>query len=205
MCKKQKLQAKSICYLQFPSYWALVWNISCEASVQKTRNPSQVTWHLLHPSHCRGGKDYEVLTQAPHQQNFSRHSWNGPFNWWCGRILALSWWENFWLVVSTIFNPSEKYESQSVGMIIPKYMESHQIPWFQTTSKIPIKPPLIPIEPPLIPIESLSNHHEATICLFHSTSRIHPDRSPPSVLLDGHQQLLLRQALDVADGTPTGG
>ena len=49
----------------------------------------------------------------------SRHSWNGPFNWWCGRILALSWWENFWLVVSTIFNPSEKYESQSVGMIIP--------------------------------------------------------------------------------------
>ena len=38
-----------------------------------------------------------------------------------------------WLVVST--NPSEKWWSSSVGLTIPN-MESHKIPWFQTTNQM---------------------------------------------------------------------
>jgi hypothetical protein len=40
-----------------------------------------------------------------------------------------------WLVVSTCFNPSEKYES--VGIIIPNYMEKQKM--FQTTNQILLK------------------------------------------------------------------
>ena len=36
-----------------------------------------------------------------------------------------------WLVV----NPSEKYESQ-LGWWNSQYMESHKIPWFQTTNQV---------------------------------------------------------------------
>ena len=41
-----------------------------------------------------------------------------------------------WLVVSTY--PSEKWWSSSLGMIIqfPIWMQSHKIPWFQTTNQI---------------------------------------------------------------------
>ena len=39
----------------------------------------------------------------------------------------------YWLVVST--NPSEKYEFVSWGYDIPNWMESHTIPWFQTTNQ----------------------------------------------------------------------
>ena len=41
-----------------------------------------------------------------------------------------------WLVVST--NPSKKYAKVSWDYDIPNWMESHKIPWFQTTNQYPI-------------------------------------------------------------------
>ena len=41
---------------------------------------------------------------------------------------------NYCLVVST--NPSEKWWTWSVGMILPNWVESHKIPWFQSPTSI---------------------------------------------------------------------
>jgi hypothetical protein len=63
--------------------------------------------------------------------------------WWREYVFTvlLCWIEPMFRTISYnhclvgVFNPSEKYESQ-LGWWHSQYMESHKIPWFQTTSQL---------------------------------------------------------------------